>query len=98
MNEWLNKSTDPVIQQCSSKPGEGCLGNQCEKSTRNNSIPAKITNPRRASLGATPSNRGTGGVGTGSAKKRWLRQAISEESDSPGPGPYCSSPNSRAGN
>lgn len=36
------------------------------------------------------------GSGVGSAKKRWLRQAISEECDSPTMN-SCASPNSRAG-
>ena len=40
--------------------------------------------------------RGASVSGVGSAKKRWLRQAISEECDSPTAN-SCASPNSRAG-
>lgn len=49
----------------------------------------------RASLGSKGAQSAPGG-GVGSAKKRWLRQAISEECDSPTTN-SCASPNSRTG-
>ncbi|PNF40389.1 hypothetical protein B7P43_G01598, partial [Cryptotermes secundus] len=49
----------------------------------------------RASLGSKGAPSAPGG-GVGSAKKRWLRQAISEECDSPTTN-SCASPNSRTG-
>lgn len=50
----------------------------------------------RTSLGSKGAPSTPGG-GAGSAKKRWLRQAISEECDSPTMN-SCASPNSRTGN
>lgn len=49
----------------------------------------------RTSLGSKGTPSAPGG-GVGSAKKRWLRQAISEECDSPTTN-SCASPNSRTG-
>lgn len=49
----------------------------------------------RTSLGSKGAPSAPGG-GVGSAKKRWLRQAISEECDSPTTN-SCASPNSRTG-
>jgi hypothetical protein len=49
----------------------------------------------RTSLGSKGTPAAAGG-GVGSAKKRWLRQAISEECDSPTMN-SCASPSSRAG-
>lgn len=49
----------------------------------------------RTSLGSKGAPSAPGG-GVGSAKKRWLRQAISEECDSPTMN-SCASPNSRTG-
>ncbi|XP_071539077.1 uncharacterized protein upSET isoform X2 [Panulirus ornatus] len=92
MNEWLNENVDPV------HPG-GNLNGVAE-------LPAGVPTCYMRSP-ATPLRRSSMNQGViqggflnldmsgGSAKKRWLRQAISEETESPQLNGLCPSPNSR---
>ena len=93
MNEWLNENVDPVV------PAGSGVG-----SDRPSGVPpCYMRSPamplRRSSLnqttgpGALPVQEMPGG----SAKKRWLRQAISEETETPQFNGLCPSPNSRPG-
>lgn len=88
MNEWLNKSPEP-IQTPSLVPGIA-LNPHIARPLELPSIlstPAEINRPM-TSLAQTVCSSTPNVHPTGNAKKRWLRQAISEE---------CDSPNSRPG-
>lgn len=93
MNEWLNENVDPVV------PVGSVVGTDLPSGVP----PCYMRSPamplRRSSLNQTT---GTGVMPVqdmpgGSAKKRWLRQAISEETETPQFNGLCPSPNSRPG-
>lgn len=93
MNEWLNENVDPVV------PVGSVVGTELPSGVP----PCYMRSPamplRRSSLNQTT---GTGVMPVqdmpgGSAKKRWLRQAISEETETPHFNGLCPSPNSRPG-
>ncbi|XP_050310082.1 inactive histone-lysine N-methyltransferase 2E-like isoform X2 [Anthonomus grandis grandis] len=84
MNEWLNKTPDPVqpagsVLSSSLLPHLGLQGGEESSSNSKSSSSSTPVTP----VGEGPSRRGAGNAGYG--KKRWLRQAISEDhsGDSP---------------
>ncbi|XP_066992672.2 inactive histone-lysine N-methyltransferase 2E isoform X2 [Anabrus simplex] len=97
MNEWLNKSPDlpsnstpSTILPPSSGSTEGLEG----FASYDKSLATLVQAATRVGMnGSSSAQRSGSDPGVGSAKKRWLRQAISEECDSPTA--VCTSPNSR---
>lgn len=73
MNEWLNKTPDTLQAASSISPAS--------LFPHLNQMVDESTNPNKhlSGFGESPSQRG------GNAKKRWLRQAISEDHSSDGP-------------
>ncbi|XP_068231023.1 microtubule-associated protein futsch isoform X4 [Palaemon carinicauda] len=96
MNEWLNETVDPVMPTvCSISVGDLPSGvPTCYM--RSPATPLRrsvsVTQGTISSIQGTFLNLDMPG---GSAKKRWLRQAISEESETPHFNGLCPSPNSR---
>lgn len=94
MNEWLNENVDPV------HPG----GNPNGVAELPTGVPTCYMRSPATPLRRSSMNQGViqGAflnldMSGGSAKKRWLRQAISEETESPQLNGLCPSPNSRPG-
>lgn len=93
MNEWLNENVDPVV------PAGSVVGTDLPSGVP----PCYMRSPamplRRSSLNQTtgPGAMPVQDMPGGSAKKRWLRQAISEETETPHFNGLCPSPNSRPG-
>lgn len=95
MNEWLNETVDPVM------PVGSPSGVTEVHSTgvptcymRSPATPLRRSTSVNQVVPGTILNLDLPG---GSAKKRWLRQAISEETESPHFNGLCPSPNSRPG-
>ncbi|ROT64638.1 hypothetical protein C7M84_017420 [Penaeus vannamei] len=95
MNEWLNETVDPVM------PVGSPSGVTEVHSTgvptcymRSPATPLRRSTSVNQVVPGTVLNLDLPG---GSAKKRWLRQAISEETESPQLNGLCPSPNSRPG-
>nr|XP_053631898.1 inactive histone-lysine N-methyltransferase 2E-like isoform X2 [Cherax quadricarinatus] len=94
MNEWLNENVDPVL------PGGNITGVAELPSgvptcyMRSPATPLRRSSVNQTVIQGTLLNLDMPG---GSAKKRWLRQAISEETESPHFNGLCPSPNSRPG-
>ncbi|XP_037778137.1 uncharacterized protein LOC119574930 isoform X4 [Penaeus monodon] len=93
MNEWLNETVDPVM------PVGSPSGVTEVHSTgvptcymRSPATPLRRSTSVNQVVSGTVLNLDLPG---GSAKKRWLRQAISEETESPQLNGLCPSPNSR---
>ncbi|XP_042225569.1 uncharacterized protein LOC121868730 isoform X3 [Homarus americanus] len=92
MNEWLNENVDPVL------PGGNITGVAELPSgvptcyMRSPATPLRRSSVNQSVIQGTILNLEMPG---GSAKKRWLRQAISEETESPQFNGLCPSPNSR---
>ncbi|KAK8720975.1 hypothetical protein OTU49_013002 [Cherax quadricarinatus] len=92
MNEWLNENVDPVL------PGGNITGVAELPSgvptcyMRSPATPLRRSSVNQTVIQGTLLNLDMPG---GSAKKRWLRQAISEETESPHFNGLCPSPNSR---
>ena len=81
MNEWLNSPAE-TLRRKSPRSTEGSPGGVPSIYKRNNNnTPAHLR--RNTATNATPQRPRSGSESnpseTGSAKKRWLRQAISEE-------------------
>lgn len=97
MNEWLNENVDPVLP-----PGGGnVVGGVTELPSgvptcymRSPTTPVRRPSANQGVIQGTVLSLDMPG---GSAKKRWLRQAISEETESPQFNGLCPSPNSRPG-
>ncbi|KAK7067416.1 hypothetical protein SK128_020384, partial [Halocaridina rubra] len=93
MNEWLNETVDPVMPVCSLSGISDCLSGVPTCYMRSPATPLRRScSVNQGSIQGTVLNMDMPG---GSAKKRWLRQAISEETESPQYNGLCPSPNSR---
>ena len=94
MNEWLNETVDPVLP----------LPNVNTSNDLASGVPTcymrSPATPIRRASGSNVNSQSTLQLTMsnidGSAKKRWLRQAISEETE-PNFNGLCPSPNSRPG-
>ena len=81
MNEWLNETVDPVLSEVASGVPTCYM--------RSPSTPKR-------SQGVAATSNGVEMFGR-SAKKRWLRQAIIDETEPQNNNSLCASPNSRPG-
>lgn len=91
MNEWLNETVDPVLH---STP----MGGEVMTGVPTCYMRSPATPMRRGSGSFAAGNAGVIEMAGRSAKKRWLRQAIIDETDPHSMGiSICSSPNSRPG-
>lgn len=97
MNEWLNENVDPVLPP----GGSNIVGGVTELPSgvptcymRSPTTPMRRSSTNQGVIQGTLLSLDMPG---GSAKKRWLRQAISEETESPQFNGLCPSPNSRPG-
>ncbi|XP_045620704.2 uncharacterized protein upSET isoform X1 [Procambarus clarkii] len=92
MNEWLNENVDPVLPG-GNVPGVVELPSGVPTCyMRSPATPLRRSSVNQTVIQGTLLNLDMPG---GSAKKRWLRQAISEETESPQFNGLCPSPNSR---
>lgn len=91
MNEWLNETVDPVMNYSP-------IGEMAPRGVPTCYMRSPAT-PRRGQGVAATSNVQVGEMFGRSAKKRWLRQAIIDESEPQQNcnNSFCSSPNSRPG-
>lgn len=95
MNEWLNETVDPVLPVGSpSGMPEVHTSGVPTCYMRSPATPLRRSTSVNQVVQGTLLNLDLPG---GSAKKRWLRQAISEETESPHFNGLCPSPNSRPG-
>lgn len=93
MNEWLSENVDPVVHGGSVAGGVEPASGVPTCYMRSPATPLRRPSLTQVSPAPPPGMELPGG----SAKKRWLRQAISEETDPSQLNGLCPSPNSRPG-
>ena len=94
MNEWLNETVDPVLHQPTTNVTNDASSGVPTCYMRSPATPARRASGSNVTQSAIQLNLPN--LDGGSAKKRWLRQAISEETE-PNFNGICPSPNSRPG-